>query len=184
MGTDISLPKPKATMTTQVNNSQSSAAETSTSPKLCIIDDDPIFTAVLKARLQNQFPDLSIETESDPVISPGYDIYFIDNDFNGDSLISVLLRQIRELNPNALVVASSNTLDAEKLVELMNGGCNAAYEKSAPEGCAEVFSVIENYLSVLKRQLSLNNGKPLQGLVQSLQSLLREWNRRLSHNIQ
>jgi DNA-binding NarL/FixJ family response regulator len=151
--------------------------------RISIIDDDPIASAVMKTRLANHFPNSSIETSKEPVITPNHDIYFVDNDFDGTSLATVLLRQIRELNPNALVVAMSSTLDQTELEALINGGCNAVYNKNRPAQSKEVFEVIENYIQVVQKQLQSTNGKPIRGIIHSLQDLMEQWNRRLANDI-
>jgi DNA-binding NarL/FixJ family response regulator len=153
------------------------------SPKLLIIDDDPVVTAVMKARLSNQFPACKIQTSKDPVVLPDCEIYLIDNDFNGQSLAIHLLRQIRKLNPNALVVAMSSTLNMVELERLMNGGCNAVYNKCQPQASKEVFEVISNYLNALKKQQQSNGKNRVIDVVHSLQELLAQWNKRLSQDI-
>ena len=148
---------------------------------ISIIDDDPIASAVMKTRLTNQFPNSEIKTSKEPIVMPDCDVYFVDNDFGGKSLANVLLRQIRELNPNALVVAMSSTLDQDELEALINGGCNAIYNKNRAAQSKEVFEVVENYMNALKKQAS--NRKPIRGIIHSIHDLIEQWNRRLSNEI-
>ena len=152
-------------------------------PRFFIIDDDPIVSKVMEARLLAQFPHCEVTSTTQPVVAPDQHIYFVDNDFGGTKLATHLLRQIRELNPNALVIAMSSSLDLASLEELMNGGCNAIYNKSCPSQAKEVFEVIDNYTNIIKNTHSLNNGTPLRGIIHSLQALIKQWNQRLSKDI-
>jgi len=152
-------------------------------PKLCIMDDDPVFTSMLKAQLENHFSDIIIDQTNDPIVVPDYNVYCIDNDFRGKKISCDLLRHIRSYNPNALVVACSSTLDDYTLRHLMNGGCNAVYDKNSPDESQEAFSVIENYLRILEQHVTINRGKPVRTIIQSLQNLLSEWNRRLAKEL-
>jgi DNA-binding NarL/FixJ family response regulator len=151
--------------------------------RFCIIDDDPIVSSVMKARLSAQFPDSIITSTTDPVVAPDHHVYLVDNDFGGTRLAVHLLRQIRELNPNALVIAMSSSLDQDALESLMNGGCNAIYNKSCPNQAKEVFEVIENYTNIIKNKHSLDHRAPLRGILHSLQALIKQWNQRLAKDI-
>jgi DNA-binding NarL/FixJ family response regulator len=152
-------------------------------PRFYIIDDDPVVSKVMEARLLAQFPHSEITSTTDPVVTPDYHVYFVDNDFGGTKLATLLLRQIRELNPNALVIAMSSSLDQPALESLMNGGCNAIYNKNCPEQADEVFEVIENYTNIIRNKQSLNNRTPLRGIIHSLQALIQQWNQRLDKDI-
>jgi DNA-binding NarL/FixJ family response regulator len=150
--------------------------------RIGIIDDDPIAAGCMRARLLQKFSPCSVTVYDEPVVTPTLDVYFVDNDFNGQRMATQLLREIRELNPNALVVAMSSTLEQPTLLALMNGGCNAVYDKNQPHDCDAVFEVIENYLSVLQRLRAGHTRNPFSGVVLSLRELLHEWNSRLSKN--
>ena len=147
--------------------------------RIGIIDDDPIAATVMRARLRIQFPECTITIYDKPVVEPQLDVYFVDNDFNGSRLATQLLKEIRSLNPNALVVAMSSTLENDTLQELMNGGCNAVYDKNQPGNGEPVFQVIGNYLDVLNRLRTSQTRTPFSGVVVSLRDLLYEWNQRL-----
>ena len=153
----------------------------SSQPNIGIIDDDPIAATVMRARLKIQFPNCQIRIYDQPVVDPQLDVYFVDNDFNGSALATELLGEIRALNPNALVIAMSATLGNETLQKLMNGGCNAVYDKNQPSNGEPVFEVIGNYLEVLNRLKNSPTRSPFSGVVTSLRDLLHEWNQRLRH---
>lgn len=165
-----------------MKNPNSNQAETLT-PRFYIIDDDPIVSSVMKARISARFPDCEITTTTQPVVAPDQHVYLIDNDFSGTRMAIHLLRQIRELNPNALVIAMSSSLDQQVLAELMNGGCNAVYDKSSKSQAKDIFAVIENYLNIVKNRHSIDNAAPLRGIIHSLQGLIKQWNQRLSKDL-
>ncbi len=148
-----------------------------------IIDDDRISSVMMKTRLESQFPGIEIQLSNNPIILPNYDVYLIDNDFEGESLATTLLREIREINPNALVVAMSSTLDQSELECLVNGGCNAVYNKTRPTDSKPVFEVIENYLNVLQKLKKAKNGQSVSRVINSLQELIEQWNQRLTKDV-
>lgn len=148
--------------------------------KIGIIDDDPIAASFMAARLNLKFPESTVNSYSEPIVPPMLDVYFVDNEFNGQRMATKLLREIREMNPHALVVAMSSTLENETLQELINGGCNAVYDKNRPQDSQAIFEVIANYIQVLKQIRSSPTRRPFSGVVLSLRQLLQEWNQRLS----
>ena len=149
-------------------------------PRMAILDDDPIVSKVMRVHLLNSFPEATVEVYNDPVVEPGFDIYFLDNDFNGRQLGLKLLRDIRRISPHALVVALSNTLDLETVTKLTNGGCNAVYNKRFPQNSDDARDVIRNYLAVLAQMRSRKNGFSMADMIHSMKRLLGEWNQRLS----
>lgn len=146
-----------------------------------IIDDDPIAALSMRHRLNLKFPECTVNTYLEPIVTPMLDIYFVDNDFNGQAMATALLREIRELNPNALVVVMSSTLDNETLQKLMNGGCNAVYDKARPHDGEAVFDVIANYMQVLTQIRKSQTRNPFGRAITSLSELLKQWNQRLSN---
>jgi DNA-binding NarL/FixJ family response regulator len=150
--------------------------------RIGIIDDDPIAAGCMRTRLLQKFSQCSVTVYDEPIVTPMLDIYFVDNDFNGQRMATQLLREIRELNPNALVVAMSSTLEQSTLLALMNGGCNAVYDKNKPHECDAMFEVIENYLSVLQQLRVGHTRNPFRSVVLSLRELVHEWNNRLNKN--
>ncbi len=161
------------------NNEITTAKAPSTRPTIGIIDDDPIAATVMRARLAIQFPQCAIEIYDQPIVTPMLNVYFIDNDFNGHRLATKLLKEIRQTNPNALVVAMSSTLENDTLKALINGGCNAVYDKNQPSNCDPVFEVIGNYINVLEQLEVMQQRNRFSSIAQSLRGLLQEWNTRL-----
>lgn len=145
-----------------------------------IIDDDPIAALYMHRRLTMNFPESNVSTYLEPDIKQELDIYFVDNDFNGHPMAATLLQEIRKLNPNALVVAMSSTLDNQTLQKLMNGGCNAVYDKTRPHEGEAVFEVVSNYMRVMEQTRKGQTCNRFSRAASSLCELLRQWNQRLS----
>lgn len=152
-------------------------------PKIIVIDDDSIVTGVMRHHLKSNFPEAIIDISNAPVIRPGYDIYFLDNDFGGMALAKRLLQQVREVSPHALVVALSNTLDLDVMRDLVNAGCNIVYDKRYPGEATEARQVIRNYLTILEDKYNRLNRPKLVDLANSIKRLLGEWNTRLNGEI-
>ncbi len=152
-------------------------------PKMVILDDDPIVTTVIREHIQTCYPIAEVRAYNEPVIKGGYDVYFVDNDFNGKRLASILVSQIREISPNALVVALSSTLDLDELRRLVNQGCNVVYNKRFPQKSQDAREVIDNYIKVLRENQGFQKRGRFIDLLGSLRSLLDQWNVRLNKNI-
>ena len=151
-------------------------------PKFLVIDDDAIVTKIVQRHLQTEFPQAEVETCGEPVVHPGYDVYFVDNNFNGQEMALNLLRQVRALEPQALVVALSNTLDLNLVSNLVNNGCNVIYDKANIKGATEARKVITNYLSVCEDYYQNPNKRSTKSILSSIKQLLNEWNQRLEQN--
>ena len=144
-----------------------------------LVDDDPWFSKVFRARFEAAFPDEKMDSVTEPKIEPGYAVYFVDNEFDGQSLAGELARQIRALDLDALIIAISANLDAVTLKTLINLGCNGAFDKSAPNSLSEVFAVVHKYFEArasIAQEKTKRRG--LVSTISSIASLLTEWNRR------
>ena len=149
--------------------------------KVGIIDDDPLICDVVSSVLRSNFEDIEVYIYNEPVVSPTLDIYIIDNQFDGECYIKGLLKEIRSCNPNALVVAMSATLDFDVLRELMNSGCNAAWNKNWDQS-EEILNIIKTYIHTLERAKT-KQSKGMKGAFDSLTDLLTQWNERLKNDI-
>lgn len=147
--------------------------------KMLIVDDDPIASAVIRKQLELAFPGSIVHIKSVPVIIPGYHIYLLDNDFQGEYMASNLVREARAVEPSSLIVALSTTLDLTTFNQMVNDGCNAVFDKQDPQDSHQAKQVISNYISVLKEASNLRGKGLVPGLVASVGRLLREWNQRL-----
>ncbi len=140
-----------------------------------VLDDDIWSLRLVKAALQECFPEVRVHTREVPDISGDFDLYFIDNDFNGTRVLPGLAAELRERRPDSLIIAFSATLDAPTLKALLNAGCDGACDKSVYGDLDEAMSIVRAYVD------QRNQGTRRHGAIQSIRELLREWNRRLEH---
>lgn len=152
-------------------------------PRILVLDDDPVVTRIIGHHLKVTFPDCEVSVTNKPQIAPGYNVYFIDNDFDGKYLAKDLLSEVRQLAPHALVVALSSTLTIDDLQTLVNRGCNAVYSKQNPHRSEEAKEVIHQYLSILREREQVKDTYGFLDLLHSMKALLSQWNQRLSKQI-
>lgn len=148
-----------------------------------IVDDDPDSAEFLRFKLNKAFPNLDISVRNYPDTSGEYDLFFIDNDFDGACLAAELARTIVSATPQALIVAFSACLDTNVLKALLNLGCDWACDKSDPREIDIMMEVVGEHL----RALAQNAETPSQplgfmGTIQSITDLLRQWNKRLEYS--
>ena len=167
------------TNTDIIKNTQNGIA-----PRFLIMDDDSIVTTLFKRHFETHFPDAEIDCVNKPEAEPGYDVYFIDNDFGGRRLARQIADEIRRFQPNAFIVTLSLTIDFHQLRELVNSGCNAVYSKNTPDSSVDVRKAIREYLIAKEEAATLEkSGKTINFTLQSITSLIRQWNRRLQTNL-
>jgi DNA-binding NarL/FixJ family response regulator len=142
-----------------------------------VIDDDILVARMVGLRLASKFPGMRVDATTDPKILSNYDIYLIDNDFNGVPLGTALARRIRNEHPDSLVIALSSTLDAEILKDLLNAGCHGACDKGSDEDFETLIALIRRFLDT--RRAGDESGRGFLGVLRSMTELLRHWNRRL-----
>lgn len=147
-----------------------------TALRALVIDDDVDAAEWLAYTLQSRFPELRIETRLTPDVSGEYDLYFIDNDFHGESMAGDLAHSIRDLNPNGLIVAFSARLDGRTLKRLVNAGCDGAFDKSSPEEVNHLLAIVDKYMAQSKAH---SQERGFLGAIRAIRGLLSEWNRRL-----
>jgi len=144
-----------------------------------ILDDDIWSLRLVKGLLQECFPEMVIHTRDNPDPGGNFDVYFIDNDFNGVRLLPELATRIRKENPKALIVAFSAMLDAATLKELLNSGCDGACDKSVYGDLARAMEIVRAYVEQWHAAPTRS-----QGAIGSVRDLLQEWNRRLDREDQ
>jgi len=147
-----------------------------------VIDDDPDALAWMSYTLNERFPELEVTTRELPDLSGRFDLYFIDNDFNGKRMAAELASAIRASNPQAMIVAFSASLDHRTLKLLVNAGCDGACEKSEPEDVGQMLGIVSAYLNRRRSETQEKSTFGLMGAMHSIRNLLREWNRRLDIN--
>jgi DNA-binding NarL/FixJ family response regulator len=147
-----------------------------------LVDDDVWFQRAFQARFESQLPQIPLEVRSEPNVSGDYAVYLIDNQFWGEARAGELARQIRQTNPEALVIALSSSLDVVTLKTLINEGCNGACEKGNHAEMMSMFDVIRKFFKkkgISDKQTPVPGGSGMVATIRSIADLLREWNSRL-----
>lgn len=148
--------------------------------KALLLDDDPYALEFLRAILSERFPGLSIDVRSEPDPTGEYDLYLLDDDFEGVRLAGKLARRIRAQRPEALILAFSASLDDKTLKDLLGSGCNGVCDKRVPADLPEMLSALDRCLAELEEQRA-EKPSDLSGryLVKTFRELFRAWNQRL-----
>jgi CheY-like chemotaxis protein len=147
-----------------------------------LLDDDEYALEFLRTLLLDRYPTVEVETRIAPDPSGSYDVYFLDDDFEGIRLAGKLARRIRDTNPQAIVLAFSASLDARTLKELLEAGCSGVCDKKVPGDVPAMLGALDRCLA----ELAETRRRPptIEGrihLVATFRELFREWNRRLEH---
>ena len=145
-----------------------------------LMDDDPFALDFLEVFLAERYPELEIEVRDRPDPTGDFDLYFLDDDFEGVHLASKLARRIRAQRPEAIIIAFSASLDRETLKELITAGCNGVCDKRVSDDLPEMALALDRCLGELENE----RRKPptdLSGryLLKTFRELFRQWNRRL-----
>ncbi len=146
-----------------------------------IVDDDEWSVRLMRGMLHECFPGLIIDATSDPEVREGYNVYFIDNEINGNRCAPELASRVRESEPSSLVIAFSGTLDSETMRGLLNSGCSGVCDKSRPDDLPRTMEVTQRYLQELSESTSDGrvNERGMLSALNSISGLLREWNTKL-----
>lgn len=150
-------------------------------PRVGVINDDPIAAASMRARIQLRFPVCRVSIFNEPIVPPNLDIYFIDNDFDGQPLGKILLKKIRSVAPRAPVIVVSAGLDPATKRELGRSGCDALYDKNEPRKSEAAFDVVEHYIERLHMAQSATPKKVSSQRKHFLRDLLHHWVRKTRH---
>jgi len=158
--------------------------QTNESPKsilrVLLLDDDPTMLKMMRLRVKGALGAVEIETATEPAVRPGFDVYVIDNEFPDGTHGGLLAWEARRLSPDALILAYSGRLDRETLMQLINFGCNGAYDKTQAEAMTQMFSVIADYR--LRRSLAETAAPAAKpGLIRELRGLLSDWSSQLRY---
>lgn len=148
--------------------------------KALLLDDDPYALEFLRAVLSERYPGLAIDVRSEPDPTGEYDLYLLDDDFEGVRLAGKLARRIRAQRPTALILAFSASLDGQTLKELLGAGCNGVCDKRVPTDLPEMLAALDRCMGKLQEEHS-EPPSDLSGryLVKTFRELFRAWNQRL-----
>ena len=150
------------------------------SKRIAIIDDDPFVVAYLRQAFGKHLPDVEVEGISEPVAPAGFDVYVVDREFDGEAQGREVVRRIRAVAPQSLVIAYSAHLDREFLRSLLREGCAGAFDKGSLEELDNMIAIIADHLAT-----DTSENGPLRSFgetVRAISSLVREWNLRLANN--
>ena len=150
-------------------------------PSILILDDDPVLLKLLEVKILTRYPDALVETRKKPVAVGFYDVYILDNDFQGRSLAADLAEEIKNNQPHSMVVALSGTLCNQTLKRLVNCGCDGAFDKSDPAELDLLMKSLDQYLQNFQdSSIDRKPGGPgLLETARSISNLIRDWNHRL-----
>lgn len=149
---------------------------TKTGFRALIVDDDPDAIQYISYVLRREIPELELTCRLTADVSGVFDVYLLDNDFAGRRIAGQLTEEIRLVNPNALILAFSASLDLATLKGLLNAGCDAVADKSEATEQALLVELIQRYIESI---VVSRARKPARtGTLGSVIELLREWNKR------
>ena len=141
--------------------------------RVVVIDDDPITLMYMRAFLSNRFKDVTIETQQEPLIVPGYDVYMIDNQFDDTSMAIDLVSEIKKTSPKSLIVSMSSTLDYNTLLEMVNRGCTGVYDKTNPRDNEMVLDLMRHYMDMVQSEIDKDEAMKNLSFYQKIKNLFR-----------
>jgi DNA-binding NarL/FixJ family response regulator len=148
--------------------------------KALLLDDDPYALEFLRAVLSERYPGLEIHARSEPDPTGEYDVYLLDDDFEGVRLAGKLARRIRAQRPEALILAFSASLDDKTLKDLLGAGCNGVCDKRVPSDLPEMLEALDRCMGELAReQQRPPSDLSTRYLLNTFRDLFRAWNQRL-----
>ncbi len=148
--------------------------------KALLLDDDEYALEFLQAILRERYPSLTIERRLEPDPTGDFDLYFLDDDFEGVRLAGRLARRIRAQRPQAVILAFSASLDKPTLKELLNAGCNGVCDKKVTSDLEGMLAALDRCVHAIEDQRQ-RHPRQITGryLLNTFRELFREWNRRL-----
>ncbi len=144
-----------------------------------VMDDDLWSLRMMKGILRECFPQMQIHVRDEADCSGDYDIYYLDNDFNGYRVAARFASEIRARRPDALIIAYSANLDADTLKSLINAGCNGVCDKGQPDDLPRTMEITRAYVEALLAPASPSRPTGVTHTIRSAKELLHEWNSRL-----
>lgn len=141
--------------------------------RLVVIDDDSITLMYMRAFLSNRFKDVIVETQQEPLIIPGYDVYMIDNQFDETSMAINLIEEIKKTSPKSLIISMSSTLDYNILLEMVNRGCNGVYDKRNPRDNELVLDLMRHFIDSVQAEIDKDEEMKNLSFYQKLKNLFR-----------
>ncbi len=141
-----------------------------------ILDDDPNSIMFMKWFIDEHFPWVRVAAGTEAMPAKGFDIYFIDNNFNGKAKAVDIVSDIRRTDSRALIIAYSATLSRDTYKSLMNAGCNGAVEKGNLKDVRALRRMTKDYIGLRDLDHSRERKHGLGFVVQSMADLIKQWN--------
>jgi DNA-binding NarL/FixJ family response regulator len=148
--------------------------------KLLNLDDDPHYSGMLALKIRQQFPELMISSCERGDVSAGYDIYVLDNDFAGEKCGAGLAEQVRTIQPDALVIVLSGTLELDLVKRLVNCHAAGVFDKSEAADLERMVTLVEQFLMKQATKPASTRRPSLKNTLSGINTLLAEWNERLA----
>lgn len=142
--------------------------------RIAILDDSPVATRLEEKLISVRFPNAEITVCYEPHPVLGQDVYLIDNQFGAAECAVELAGQIREHEPDALIIVWSATVTKKLLKKLSRVRINAVAEKGNDDDVKAALQVIENFVR------SERHGHSFGETIRSIRDLLAQWNARLA----
>jgi DNA-binding NarL/FixJ family response regulator len=148
--------------------------------QVLLLDDDEFALDFMQVTLLDRYLEIEVQKRTDPDPTGEFDVYFLDDDFDGLRLAGRLARRVRAENPNAVILAFSASLDEATLKELLNAGCDGVCDKKVSSDLPKLLEVLDRCLLEI---MEARNSPPEQltgrYLLKTFRELFKEWNQRL-----
>lgn len=141
-----------------------------------IMDDDPNAIAFMKWFLEEHFPWVRVASGTEADVVRGFDMYFIDNNFNGKARAVEIVKALRETEKDAMIIAYSATMDAKTFKALLNAGCNGAAEKGNASDMAIMGRMTREFIEKKSAEAAEKKSHGFRGTIESMAEMIGKWN--------
>jgi DNA-binding NarL/FixJ family response regulator len=148
---------------------------------VAVIDDDPFVVTYIRKAFMKRMPEAEVHAVYQAIAPAGYDIYIVGKDFEGKNKGGDLARRIRGIEPAAIILGYTAALDQGFLHLLLEAGCDGAFDKANVDQLDAMIDVIQKHVS--HRKDHSNRLLRTTSLIDAIRNLVREWNTRLSSDM-
>jgi CheY-like chemotaxis protein len=144
--------------------------------RILVLDDSLVHCKAMAAKLQTLIVACHVDTTCEPLAPPGYDVYIVDNEFDGKECAQELVRSIKMHSPSALIILCSSSMDYAKLSRAMNKGADAIIDKTRYEDFLDTLEIITEYLNALRScGKRLGPISQMNATVRSIREVISQW---------
>ena len=151
-------------------------------PKILIVDDDEFFCRMLSLKLRRTFPYACVSMRTDAAAHTGYDVYIIDNDFDGICQGAKIAETLSKSAPKALIAMMSGSLDQQTLMRLVNCQASGVFDKGEEQDIERLTALIDAHFASL--QLAETQAQAAGSTLGELTRFIEGWNERLNKQSQ